>query len=148
MERWSGLVTDLIKDELVRELLEAPFPCCLTSLDRDGSPYGVVVWCAPDGGRITVNAARGLWLRNLRRDPRVSLVVVDTGNILRHVSVQGRVVGIDPDERYAHIDSLSQVYEGRRYQYSTPEEVPRFRVAIEPDRVRTLDLAPAEGEVR
>ena len=92
--------------------------------------------------RIAVNAAEGLWLANLRRDPRVALVVVDTANILRHVGVQGRVVEISPDERYAHIDSLSQIYEGRPYAYSRPEDVPRFRVTIEPERIRTLDLPP------
>ena len=97
-----------------------------------------------DGERFTVNAAEGRWLRNLRRDPRVGLVVVDTANILRHVGVDGVVVGIVPDSDYAHIDSLSLVYEGRRYAYSTPDEVPRFRVEIEPKRMRTLDI-PAPG---
>ena len=125
---------------IVDELLDGPFPCALTTLDRDGSPYSVVVWCGRAGGRITVNAAEGKWLRNLRRDPRLSLVVVDTGNILRHVNVQGRVTEIVPDADYAHIDSLSEIYEGRPYAYSTPDEVPRFRVEIEPERIRTLDL--------
>ena len=115
-------------------------PCALTTLDADRSPYSVIVWCQRAGGRIAVNAADGLWLRNLRRDPRVSLVVVDTANILRHVNVQGRVTAITPDAGYEHIDSLSRVYEGRPYAYSTPAEVPRFRVEIEPERVRTLDL--------
>ncbi len=126
--------------EIVAELLDGPYPCALTSLDGDGSPYSVVVWCGRAEGRITVNAAEGLWLRNLRRDPRLSLVVVDTRNILRHVNVQGRVTEIAPDTDYAHIDSLSEIYEGRPYAYSTPEDVPRFRVVIEPLRIRTLDL--------
>jgi hypothetical protein len=69
-------------------------------------------------------------------------VIVDTGNILRHVSITGRVSEISLDERYAHINSLSEVYEGRPYAYSTPEDVPRFRVEIEVLKVRTLDLAP------
>ena len=128
------------RPEIVDELLDGPFPCALTTLDRDGSPYSVIVWCGREGERITVNAAEGKWLRNLRREPRLSLVVVDTGNILRHVNVQGRVTGIVPDADYAHIDSLSEIYEGRPYAYSTPDEMPRFRVEIEPERVRALDL--------
>lgn len=138
----------MTEDGFVKELLEAPFPCCLTSLDEEGRPYGVVVWCAPEGDRVTVNAAEGRWLRNLRRDPRVSLVIVDTGNVLRHLSVQGTVVEIEPDPDYTHIDQLSKIYEGRRYQYSLPEDVPRFRVTIESDRVRTLDASPPEEEIR
>ena len=136
------------RDDFVREMVAAPHPCALTSLDEDGSPYGVVVWCALEGDVFTVNAAEGRWLRNLRRDPRVSLVIVDTANIHRHVAVQGRVVEIDLDEGYAHIDSLSEVYEGRRYGYSLPQEVPRFRLAIEPDRIRTFDLAPLSEPIR
>ena len=136
------------QDEFVRQMLGAPHPCCLTSLDEDGRPYGVVVWCALEGGRFTVNAAGGHWLRNLRRDPRVSLVIVDVDNILRHVAVQGTVAEIEPDRGYAHIDSLSQMYEGRPYQYSRPEDLSRFRVVIEPTRVRTLDLKPATETIR
>jgi PPOX class probable F420-dependent enzyme len=132
----------------MRELLAGPNPCCLTSLRANGDPYSVVVWCAQDGDRITVNAAEGRWLRNLRRDPRVALVVVDRQDILRHVSVDGVVASIEPDTHYAHVDSLSQVYEGRRYAYTTPEDVPRFRVEIEPLRVRTVDISPADGTAR
>jgi PPOX class probable F420-dependent enzyme len=138
----------MANNEFVRELLEAPFPCAITTLDEDGRPYGVVVWCAPEGDQVTVNGGESRWLRNLRRDPRVSLVVVDTANILRHVAVQGTVVGIEPDPEYAHIDSLSQIYEGRRYQYELPEDAPRFKVTIRPDRIKTLDFAPPQKEIR
>jgi PPOX class probable F420-dependent enzyme len=133
--------------ELVRELLEGPYPCCLTTLRADGDPYSVVVWCAPEGEAVTVNAVEGnRWLANIRRDPRVSLVVVDTAEILRHVGIDGRVVAIEPDADYAHIDSLSLVYEGRRYAYSNPEESRLFKLTIEPLRIRTFDLSGAKGE--
>jgi PPOX class probable F420-dependent enzyme len=135
-------------EELIAELLDGPHPCCLTTLRPDGSPYSVVVWCGRDGPRTTVNAAEGRWLDNIRRDPRVSFVVMDTANILRHVSVDGLVVEIEPDEDYAHIDSLSRVYMGDRYQWSTPEQVPRFRVVIEPRRVRTVDIPTLEHPLR
>ena len=127
--------------DLVTELLEGPYPCCLTTLGEDGAPYTVVVWCGRAGDAVTVNATHGRWLRNLERDPRLSLVVVHTENIMRYVRVQGRAAEIEPDEGYAHINSLSMVYEGRPYAYSRPEEVPRFRVLIEVDSMRTVDLA-------
>ena len=103
----------MARADLVAELLEGPYPCCLTTLRSDGAPYGVVVWCAPEGEMVTVNATDCRWLENIRRDPRVSLVVVDTANILRHVGIDGLVVSIEPDEGHAHMDSLSQIYEGR-----------------------------------
>ena len=134
--------------KLVAELVDGPNPCCLSTLREDGSPYSVVVWCGRDGERFTVNAAEGRWLDNVRRDPRVSLVVVDTGNILRHVGVDGVVVAIEPDHDYAHIDSLSRTYMGGAYQWSTPEDVPRFKLVIEPRRVRTVDIPAPDVEIR
>ena len=141
-------MSDRTRDPFVREMLAAPHPCSLTSLDANGRPYGVVVWCALDGDRFTVNAGDGHWLANLRRDPRVSLVIVDTENILRHVAVQGTVVAIEPDPDHEHIDSLSQAYEGRPYQYSLPEDEPRYRLTIEPERIRGFDFAPPEERIR
>ena len=133
---------------MIAELADGPYPCCLTTLRADGSPYSVVVWCGRDGKRFTVNATDGRWLDNIRRDPRVSFVVVDTANILRHVGVDGRVVEIEPDTNYAHIDDLSRTYLGGKYPWSTPDDVPRFRVVIEAERIRTVDIPLPEGDPR
>jgi PPOX class probable F420-dependent enzyme len=135
-------------EDLIAELADGPNPCCLTSLRADGSPYTVVVWCGRDGDRFTVNAAEGRWLANIRRDPRVSFVVVDIANILRHVGVEGRVVAVEPDTDYAHIDGLSRTYLGSKYQWTTPDDVPRFRVVIEPERIRTVDIPLPEEDLR
>ncbi len=128
--------------DLIAELAEGPYPCALSTLRADGSPYSVVVWCGREGGRFAVNAAEGRWLENVRRDPRISFVIVDTANILRHVGVDGEVVSIEPDEGYAHINALSRVYMGTDYGWSTPDEVPRFKLTVEPIRLRTLDIPP------
>jgi PPOX class probable F420-dependent enzyme len=128
---------------IFEELLAGPYPCCLTTLDGGGNPYSVVVWCGSLGEDVAVNAAEGVWLNNLRRDPRVSLIVVDTANILRYVSVRGRVKEVQTDSDYEHIDSLSEVYEGRPYAYSTPDTVTRFRVTIAVDKLRTTDIPAA-----
>jgi PPOX class probable F420-dependent enzyme len=125
------------------ELLAGPYPCCLTTLDGAGNPYSVVVWCGSFGDMVAVNATESVWLKNLHRDPRVSVLIVDTANILRYVSIRGRVADMTPDRDYAHINSLSEVYEGRPYAYSTPEDVPRYRVAITVDKLRTTDIATA-----
>jgi hypothetical protein len=127
---------------IYEELLDGPFPCTLTSLEGSGAPYGVIVWCERRGEAVGVNAAEGVWLHNLRRDPRVGLVIVDTRNILRHVSITGRVASIEPDEDYEQLNSMSEVYEGRPYAYTTPDSVARYRIEIEVLKVRTLDLAP------
>jgi PPOX class probable F420-dependent enzyme len=138
----------MVDDKLIAEVVDGANPCCLTTLLEDGSPYSVVVWCGREDGRFTVNAAEGRWLENIRRDPRVSFAVVDTADILRHVGVDGVVVAIEPDEHYAHIDSLSRTYMGGKYQWSTPDDVPRFKLVIDPRRIRTVDIPPPGGEIR
>ena len=59
----------------------------------------VATWYLWEDGRVLVNMddsrAR---LDNLRRDPRVSLTVLDGEDWYHHVSLRGRVVSIEPDE--------------------------------------------------
>jgi len=127
--------------KLIAELGDGPYPCILTTLREDGSPYGVVVWCGREDGRFTVNSDESSrWLANVRRDPRVALVIVDTDNILRHLGIDGRVVSIEPDDEYAHIDSLSQIYMGRPYGWARPGEIDKYKLTIEPVRARTTDI--------
>jgi PPOX class probable F420-dependent enzyme len=124
---------------LLAELLDRPLPAALTTLDADGAPRSVVVWCDREGDLVTVNAGESVWLQNLRRDPRLALVVHDDTNILRYAALRGRAIEIAPDHDYDHIDRLSRLYEDRAYPYEDPAQAPRFKVTIEPAGLRTLD---------
>ena len=126
---------------IVDELLDGPYPCSLTTLDRDGAPYSVVVWCAQNGDRITVNAAEGLWLRQPSPRPAASRWSSSTPRTSSATSTSrdGSQRSNPTPSTRTSTRSL-EVYEGRPYAYSTPDEVPRFRVEIEPGRIRTLDL--------
>ena len=129
---------------IVDELLDGPYPCALTTLDaRRQSPTAWSSGAAGPTERITVNAADGLWLRNLRRDPRLSLVVVDTENILRHVNVQGAGRRDRARRRSTRTSTRSpRSTRGGPTPTRRPADVPRFRIEIEPLRIRTLDLSP------
>jgi PPOX class probable F420-dependent enzyme len=126
-------------DEDACALLDGPHPCSLTTLEPDGSPYPVVVWCGRDGDRITVNAGTpSRWLRNLRRDPRVGLTVVDRDDILHYLQARGRVLEVREDHGFAHMDALARVYDGtEEFVWEDPAESTRWVVVIEPEQVRT-----------
>ena len=65
----------------------------LATLLPDGSPHVVPVCPALDGDRVVVALGGGVKLRNVRRDPRVALVVddyVEDWDALRRVAVFGR----------------------------------------------------------
>jgi PPOX class probable F420-dependent enzyme len=120
-----------LPDEL-QALLREPNPAVMASLKPDGSPLSVATWYLwePDG-RVLINLDHSrARLEHLRADPRVSLTVLDS-NWYRHVSLQGRVAEIAPDEDLSDIDRLSVQYRGEPYGN---RESARFSAWIEVDR--------------
>ncbi len=102
--------------EPVRELLAKPNQAVITTLGAQGQPVSVATWYLVDGDRILVNMDQGRKrLDHLRRDPRVSLTVLDEADWYTHVSLQGRVVEMRDDQGLADIDRLSRHYTGRPY---------------------------------
>jgi PPOX class probable F420-dependent enzyme len=106
----------------------------------DGSPQVTPVWCDYDGQHVLINSAKGrVKDRNMRRDPRVGLDIVDPDNPYRHLSIRGRVVSIDENGADEHIDKLAKKYLGQeRYPRRAPGEV-RVIYKIEPERTFTME---------
>jgi predicted pyridoxine 5'-phosphate oxidase superfamily flavin-nucleotide-binding protein len=94
------------------------------TLMPDGSPHVSPVWFEYDGKHILINSAKGrVKDRNVRRDPRVGIDIVDPDNPYRHLSIR---------------DKLAKKYRGvDKYQKSKPDEV-RVIYRIEPERSATM----------
>ena len=76
----------------------------------------MATWYALEGDRVLLNMDHSrVRVKHLRRDPRVSLTVIDEADFYTHVSVLGRVVEWVEDEQLADIDRLAQRYTGRPY---------------------------------
>jgi PPOX class probable F420-dependent enzyme len=120
-----------LPDEL-QALLREPNPAVMASLKPDGSPLSVATWYLwEDDGRVLINLDHSrARLEHLRHDPRVALTVLDN-NWYRHVSLQGRVAAIEPDEGLKDIDRLSKHYRGEAY---ATRDSDRFSARIEIDR--------------
>lgn len=98
------------------DLLNCPPVAALTTLMPDGSPQTTPVWCEFDGVHVLVNTMRGfLKERNMRRDPRVTLLCYEPGNTLRSLEVRGRVVEMTEDGAAEQLDRLGERYTGRSY---------------------------------
>lgn len=108
----------------------------IATLMPDGSPHVVPVWVDLDGDDILVNTAEGRQkLKNVRRDPRVALDVVNSENPYEMVTLRGHVVEVTSEGADAHIDKLANKYLGRdRYPFRQPGEQ-RVIIRIEPERV-------------
>jgi PPOX class probable F420-dependent enzyme len=106
----------------------------LATLLPDGRAQVTPVWCALDGEHIVVNSAKGrLKDRNIRRDPRVTLMLLDPENAYRYLEVRGRVVEIAEKGAAEWIDRLAKKYLGvDKYPYAQPGEVRvLYRIAPE-----------------
>jgi PPOX class probable F420-dependent enzyme len=125
----------------LQRLLSEPAFCQVATLMPDGSPHLTQVWVNSDGERILVNTYEGSQkLRNLRRDPRVAVNVVDPTNAWRLAHVRGRVVEITPEGGDEHIDELARKYLGvDSYPFRQPGQV-RVTVAIEPEHISEIGL--------
>ena len=101
-----------------RDLVECPPVAALTTVMPDGYPQTSVVWCDFDGQCVRVNTMRGFAKeRNMRRDPRVTLLCYDPRRPLRYLEVRGTVVEMTEDRRGRHLDALASKYAGRPIRY-------------------------------
>jgi PPOX class probable F420-dependent enzyme len=103
-----------------------------------GDPQVTPVWCDYDGTHVLVNSARGRQKdRNVARDPRVALSILDPDNAYRYMEIRGRVVEITEQGADDHINRMAKKYLGKEiYPFRKPTEV-RVIYKIEPQRVRT-----------
>jgi PPOX class probable F420-dependent enzyme len=101
----------------VDEFLRRPNPAVVASLRRDGSPHTVATWYDWDDNRVLLNMDESrLRLRFMRRDPRVSLTVLDETGWHRHVSLLGRIVSLEEDRDLRDIDRLALRYTGEEFR--------------------------------
>jgi PPOX class probable F420-dependent enzyme len=96
----------------------------LATLMPDGSPQVSPVWIDYDGKFLIVNSARGRQKdRNMARDPRVAMDIVDPDNPYRKLLMRGEVVEITEKGAEENIDQLSMKYHGTLYPNHRPGDV-------------------------
>src|SRR5262249_36668356 len=105
--------------ENYRDLFQKRVFASLATLMPDGKPQVTPVWIDYDGKHVLVNSAKGrVKDRNMRRDPRVSLALVDPENPYRYLQLQGRVAEITEEGADQHIDRMAKKYLGQdKYPY-------------------------------
>lgn len=116
-------------------LLEGKHVANIATVNADGSPQVTPVWIGHDGDTVTFNTVKGrLKDRNLRRDPRVSISIVDAEDPYRPLLINGRVTEMTGEGAEADIDDLAERYLGLdEYPNRRPGEE-RIRVLISPEK--------------
>ena len=119
----------------LQALLADPNFAALTTLGPDGSPSTHVMWVDGDEDHVVLNTeVHRQKFKNVQRDPRVAVTVIDRNDPYRYVEVRGRVVEtVTGDEARAHIDELSHKYTGGLY--ANPITSERVVLKVEPERI-------------
>ena len=133
---------DLVTDPSIAKLFEGKNFAFIATLMKDGSPQVTPTWVDIDrnNNTILVNTAKGrIKYRNVSRDPRVAISLIDLSIPYEMVTVRGRVVehikGKDADE---HIDKLAKKYLGKeKYPRRMPGEE-RVLLRIKPELVARM----------
>jgi len=106
----------------------------VSALRRDGTIAQYLMWIDYDGEHVLTSSMVGSRkAANWRRNPQVSLLVVDRDDDWRFLIIRGRVVDTRPDEGLAFIDKMSLRYTGQAYSVRDRQ---REVFVIQPDHVR------------
>ena len=122
-----------------RDLFERPLLCALSTINPDGQPHTVPVWCDYDGTHVRVNCpAASRKARNMAVGTKVAALVLDPQQAYHWLEVQGHIVEIRDEAQGArdHINALSQKYTGDPvYKGFGNSNIDRRMYLIEPDQV-------------
>ena len=113
--------------EAAQALLAGKNYAVLATVNPDGSPQTSVMWVGHDGGDLLFSTVEGrVKHRNMLRDPRVSVTVIDSSDPENYVELRGRV-SMTPDIGRKLDTELSWKYDGKDPGQDRPGAV---RVAV------------------
>jgi PPOX class probable F420-dependent enzyme len=127
-----------LPEELL-DLLRRPSLCFVATVMPDGSPQLTQTWVSTDGRNILINTPD--WsqkARNVAREPRVAVNIVDTAHTRRYFAVRGRVVAASTEGGAQNIDEISVKYLGQPYPNFSGRPETRMILTIEADSVRGM----------
>ena len=126
----------LLIPEKFLDLFSRPILCGITTINPDGHPHSVPVWCDYDGTHVRVNFRMGTKkVRNIKADGKLCLLVIDPQNAGHWIEIQGHAAELIGEEHGArkHINQLSQKYTGNPVYkpYGAGSSQDRLMVVIE-----------------
>ncbi len=117
----------------------------VSTISSDGSPHITPVWSdIDDENNILINTAENsVKNRNIEKDPRIAISIVEQYNPYNMISIKGKVIEktfINADE---HLRKLAMKYLGfGKYYYRKPKNK-RIILKVKPEKIIGLSLHPA-----
>lgn len=130
-------VTVPLSDQ-ARKLVDGANLAVLATINPDGSPQTSVVWIGRDGDEVVISTEAGRRKdKNLRREPRASLTVIDKNDPDQYVEIRGTATVAEDVDRVVAV-ALAEAYEGPGAGASylaIPADVVRTVIRITPTRL-------------
>lgn len=122
-----------------KNLLDSTALASVSTVGPDGSPQVNPVWFGWDGALLSFSQTKNRQkYRNLRKDNRIAVSIVDPVNPYRYMEIRGKVVEFIEDPDKAFIDSMAKKYLGEdKYPWNQPGDE-RVIVVVEPERALTM----------
>src|SRR4026208_923057 len=96
-----------------RDILDGKGFAHWATIGPHGEPQSSPVWFDFDGEQILISQTKKRKkLRNVKRDPRVSVSILDPDDAYRYIELRGEVVDISDDEDNEFIDKMAKRYLG------------------------------------
>ncbi|GGM44514.1 PPOX class F420-dependent enzyme [Longimycelium tulufanense] len=123
--------------DAARDLADGPNYAVLTMLNADGSPQSSQVWVGRDGDELLIGTIAGRHKgRNVRRDPRTTVCIVDSQLRYRYAEVRGRAE-VTADGAAELVRKLAVKYPEDAYEID--DSVPWLVIRITPDKVNVVE---------
>lgn len=125
------------------DLFQTPVHGVLATMMPDGTPQSSMIWVDYDGEYVLVNTTlerqKG---KNMRANPKVTILVIDPKNSGRWIEVRGQVKEMTQEAAEEHADKLTQRYcrnkqhfYGDIYPVEQRNKETRVMVKIEPCKI-------------
>ena len=107
------------------------------TINKDGSPQVTPTWIdLQEDGKLLINTAEGrIKQKNVSRDPRVSISIINEENPYSMVTIKGRVIGQTTNGADEHIDNLAKRYLNTEKYPSHSPTVKRIILEIQPEKI-------------
>jgi len=116
------------------DLLRTTTVAHIATIGPKGEPQITPVWFDWDGNTIRFSQTTTRQkFRNLQRDPRIALSIVDPNNPYRYLEIRGKVVRIEEDPDLHFLNAMTKRYLGRdTYPWHQPGDE-HFIIVIQPE---------------
>ncbi len=122
-----------------RDILDKQGFAHVATIGPEGEPHSSPVWYDWDGERFLFSQTKTRQkFRNMQRDARVAVSIIDPDNPYRYLEIRGTVDGIDDDEGNAFINSMAKKYMDQDvYPFPQPGDE-RIVVKVAPDHTTSM----------